>query len=225
MFGAWLALAAEPRAPGVVVVPEALGRDEDLAVQCQHWASQGFHALGPDLSWRLPATAASAAMAPSAPDVDIDQGVNDLQIAIDWLRHLDGPPRPVGCVGHGLGGLLSVRAAVYGRLDAAVAYAPLGIERHLDEIPALACPVLIHLNESDPRLPAATQTRLARLLSARADAACHRYPALASRRSSEPASAAPDPASAHDHGAAAATVLAQTRSLDFLHRHLRSGNT
>lgn len=218
-FGAWLALAAPPRAPGLLLVPQGLGRDEDVAAQCQYWARQGFHTLGPDLLWRQ----APAQRGTPAHAVDIDQGVNDLQLAANWMIHLDGSPRPVGCVGHGLGGLLSFRTAVYGPLHAAVAYAPRGIERHLDEIPSLDCPVMIHLDESDAQLLPPLSSRLARALAERPGSICHRYP-VHEAGPSNPLVAGSHHATASDLDEAAhAETLAHRRTAAFLRLHLDEG--
>ncbi|UXH80506.1 dienelactone hydrolase family protein [Roseateles amylovorans] len=226
-FDAYLALAAAPDAPGIVVIPEALGRDEDLPAMCQRWAADGFHALGPDLLWRHPRPPArppAESATPPLPEApvpphphygfDVDQGVNDLQVAIDWLAGMDsshGARRRVGCVGYGLGGVLSYRAAVYGRLDASVVYYATGVERFLDEVHTPDCPMLMHVAGKDEAASPGDRHRMAQTLSARPATQLYLYP-QAPHGFARLAGPQREPAAAD---------LADQRSRDFLARHLR----
>jgi len=215
---AYLARASDPAAPGVVVLHDMLGMNADMREVCDELAAQGFHALCPDLYWRLEPGAhfcesdpaqRQAALALSRA-FDVDQGVNDLQHVIDWLRQLDGQMRLVGCVGYCLGGLLSYRVAACCRSDAAVVYYGAGIERHLDEVGTLACPLLIHLAALDEYILPPTQAALAQALLPVAGVDLRIYPQTHhgfARRGGR-------------HYDQEAAGLADQRSLAFLRHHL-----
>lgn len=186
-FRGHLVRTDDPDAPGVVVLHEIFGLNADMRELCARLADEGFHALCPDLFWRQrPGIDRPAAdVAGDGPDemalrrgFDVDEGVNDVQLAIDLLARLDGaegPPRRVGCLGFCLGGLLSYRVAACCRTDAAVAYYGAGIERHLDEIRSLGAPLLLHLAEHDEFVPASAQRRIADVLAADPRVQLHRH--------------------------------------------------
>ncbi|SEK25798.1 carboxymethylenebutenolidase [Roseateles sp. YR242] len=214
----YLARAKDPAAPGVVVIQEMLGVNADMRQVCDHLAEQGFHALCPDLYWRLrPGVVFSEHDASERQDAlalsrafDVDQGVNDLQHVMDWLRQMDGQPRKVGCIGYCLGGLLSYRVAACCRSDAAVVYYGAGIERYLDEAGTVACPLMIHLAAHDEFIPPSTQAILTRSLAPLPTVALHLYREARhgfARRGGR-------------HFDPVAAELADARSLQFLRKYL-----
>lgn len=217
-LGAYLARARDPGAPGVVVIQEMLGVNADMRAVCDRLAEQGFHALCPDLYWRLRPGVVFSEHVPAerqaALDLsrafDVDEGVNDLQHVVDWLGQLDGLQRKVACVGYCLGGLLSYRIAACCRADAAIVYYGAGIERYLDEAGTLACPLLIHLAAQDEFIPPSTQAVLAKALEPMSAVELHLYRDVRhgfARREGR-------------HYDETAAALADARSLRFLKQHL-----
>lgn len=218
VIDAYLALARQPDAPGVVVLHEMLGVNADMHRICDRLAAQGFHALCPDLYWRQRPRALFSEHDNAQRDAalrlgrsfDADLGTNDLQHIMDWLRQMDGGSRKVGCIGYCMGGLLSYRVAACCRSEASVVYYGVGIERFLDEAHTVACPLLIHLAEQDDFIPPTTQDEMARRLQADATALIHTYPNTRhgfARRGGR-------------HFDAAAALLADERSSRFLAQHL-----
>jgi carboxymethylenebutenolidase len=222
VIDAYLALARQPDAPGVVVLHEMLGVNADMLLICDRLAAHGFHALCPDLYWRQRPRALFSEHDPEEREAalalgrafDADLGTNDLQHIMDWLRQLEGGPRKVGCVGYCLGGLLSYRVAACCRSDAAVVYYGVGIERYLDEVHTLACPLLVHLAAQDDFIPPTTQAALSDRLTAVSGTVLLSYPDTRhgfARRGGK-------------HFDAAAAMLADERSRRFLAQHLHAGN-
>lgn len=221
VIDAYLALARQPDAPGVVVLHEMLGVNADMQRICDRLAAQGFHALCPDLYWRQQPRALFSEHDHAERETalrlgrsfDADLGTNDLQHIMDWLRQMDGGARKVSCVGYCMGGLLSYRVAACCRSDASVVYYGVGIERFLDEAHTVACPLLIHLADQDDFIPPSTQDEMSRRLQADSAALIHAYPNTRhgfARRGGR-------------HFDAAAARLADDRSSRFLAQHLHAG--
>jgi carboxymethylenebutenolidase len=97
---------------------------------------------------------------------DIDQGVEDLCIAMAWARQMCGTSGKVGVMGFCLGGLMSFLTAARRGADAAVAYYGGGTERYVDESRQLAAPLLMHLAEEDEFISHAAQATIRAALSA-----------------------------------------------------------
>jgi carboxymethylenebutenolidase len=218
VIDAYLARARDATAPGVVVLHEMLGVNADMQQVCDRLAAQGFHALCPDMYWRQRPralfsehdnTEREEALALGR-SFDVDLGVNDLQHVMDWLRQLDGQTRKVGCVGYCLGGLLSYRVAACCRSDAAVVYYGVGIERHLDEVHTVACPLLIHFAAQDDFIPPSTLVAMSQVLRPVFGLELQQYPNTRhgfARRGGK-------------HFDAGAAALADERSHAFLKAHL-----
>ena len=51
-FKALSVAATQANAPGLVLVQEIFGINSSMEAAAQHWASQGYHVVCPDLFWR-----------------------------------------------------------------------------------------------------------------------------------------------------------------------------
>jgi carboxymethylenebutenolidase len=107
-----LHVTAAPGAPGVLIIADMLGRSlfyEHLAALL---AAAGFQALLPDVFFRqgpLSQPGTEAAFARRA-RLDERQSVDDLRVAIDWLRERSTTPQ-VGSVGFCMGGTFALDLA------------------------------------------------------------------------------------------------------------------
>ncbi len=118
----YLAEAADPKAPGVVVIQEWWGLQGQIKGVCDRLAAEGLTALAPDLyggkvvPYHDPA-AANAAMAALDFKATTDQAVRG---AVQFLKKRGGK---VGLTGFCMGGAVTVIGAVHiPELDAAVCF-------------------------------------------------------------------------------------------------------
>src|SRR5277367_4697050 len=126
-FSAYL---AEPsgtgKAPGMIVIQEIFGINDNVRAICDDYAAQGYIAVAPDLFWR------------QEPGVQLDsntkegwakamtlfqgfseaKGVEDLIATLAWLRTQPRVGGKVGCVGYCLGGKLAYLMATRSNVDA-----------------------------------------------------------------------------------------------------------
>src|SRR3954454_14068243 len=96
--------------PGVVVLQEWWGLDDDIRKVCDRFAEEGFFALAPDFyrgeTTEQPDEAEQKMMAMS-----MDQAEKDMRGAVDYLAGRDGVEGGIGAVGWCLGGGLAVWTA------------------------------------------------------------------------------------------------------------------
>ncbi|RAK52715.1 dienelactone hydrolase family protein [Phenylobacterium deserti] len=221
--GPFRAFVARPEAttprPVVLVLQEILGVNANMREVAEAFATQGYIGLAPDLFWRFEPGFESEGDDPAEWEkalgfygaYDIDQGVADVQAAVATARTLPGADGKVAVMGYCLGGLMSFLTAARTEVDAAVAYYGGGTERFVAEAASLRAPFLTHLAEADEYIDAAARAKIQDALSRRPNAEVHTYPgrnhAFARHRG------------AHFHAADAA--LADSRTAEFLARHLR----
>lgn len=183
-MGAYLARPPAGRGPGVLVIQEIFGVTPGLRAICDGWAARGYLALCPDLFWRqAPAVDLDSA---SAPDLaramtlyqgfDRTKGIEDLQVALAFLRVMQGCTGKVGVVGYCLGGFLAYALACEGDADAAVGYYGVGIETALDRASTIAAPLLLHIAGRDSFVPPAAQQQLQAALAGHPQISLHLYP-------------------------------------------------
>jgi carboxymethylenebutenolidase len=157
--GAFACHVAEPAGTpkgAIIVIQEIFGVNPGIRAKCEQWAEKGYVALAPDLFWRIePGFVAD----PDVPEqfqtslgmmqkFNQDQGVRDIQAAIDEARRLAGNGK-VGVVGYCLGGRLAFMVAARTDADASVGYYGVGIDGLLGEAKAIAHPVLLHIPTAD----------------------------------------------------------------------------
>lgn len=156
-FGAYIARPATTPAAGLVVIQEIFGVNAAMRQICDDYAAQGFLAVCPDLFWRQTPgvqltdktqeewNQAFAYMN----GLDQDLAVEDLKAAVSWLRGQPDCTGKVGTVGYCLGGRLAYRMAARSDADANVGYYGVGLGGMLDEVDAIAKPLLLHIAELD----------------------------------------------------------------------------
>jgi carboxymethylenebutenolidase len=168
-FGAYLAMPASGRGPGLVVIQEIFGVNSVMRTIADEFAARGYFALAPDLFWRLePGVQLSDrtdAEWKRAFDLmgrfDQDTGIKDVQASINYLRHsVAGCTGKVGAVGYCLGGLLAFLTATRTDCDACVGYYGVNIQEKLSEATKIRKPVMLHIAGKDEYVPPEAQKKI-----------------------------------------------------------------
>jgi carboxymethylenebutenolidase len=145
--------AAEPL-PGIIVIHEWWGLNDDIKALTRRLAGEGYVALAVDLYGGVTAETPDAARALMAALVgDPDAARNNLRQAYDYLEKYAFAPR-IASIGFGLGGGLSLETALDypGELDATVMYyGPVQTDRA--RLAALNVPILGFFGAEDASIP------------------------------------------------------------------------
>jgi carboxymethylenebutenolidase len=218
-FGAYIARPKVLPAPAVVVLHEVFGVNADIRKTCGELAEEGFIAVAPDLFWR------------QEPGVDLgvtseadwqhglrlyqaydrDAGVRDVKDTANVVAKLPNCTGKVAVLGYCLGGLMTFLTAARYSVDAAVAFHGGDTEKYLGEVNGLDAPLLMHLAEEDEFISKPAQAEIKTALASKPNATVYSYPgqhhAFARHNGT--------------HYNAAAAVLANGRTTEFLHQQLR----
>jgi carboxymethylenebutenolidase len=211
-FSAYLALPSSGRGPGVVVLQEIFGVNANMRSVCDWLAGVGFVAICPDLFWRiepgieLDESQRDRAMA-CLGKLDPGKAVDDAAAAVEFLRNHPACTCRVGAVGYCLGGRLAYLLAARHKIEAAVSYYGVMIEKSLDEAKNLSCPLMLHIAGLDQYGSPEIQKQIQAGLP---DQTIHIYP------NSDHAFAR----KTGMHYDSSAAELADLRTIDFLVRHV-----
>jgi carboxymethylenebutenolidase len=170
----WLAPAAQAGGPGVVVIQEWWGLNDQIRGVAERLAQAGFTALVPDL-YRGKQTVEEEEANHLMQGLDFgDAATQDVRGAVQHLK-AQGAPR-VACIGFCMGGAVSLLAACNSpELDAVVTWYGLPPLEYIDAT-KLKLPVLGHWATQDEFFPIATVDQLeAKLKEAKVDFTFHRY--------------------------------------------------
>jgi carboxymethylenebutenolidase len=217
-FTGYLAVPKGGSGPGIVVAQEIFGVNAVMRAVCDLLASQGYVALCPDIFWRIEPgiqiTDKTDAEWKRAFELfnlfDVDKGVGDLQAGLAQLRRHPACTGKVGSVGYCLGGKLAYLMATRSDVDCSVGYYGVGIQDLLGEAKNIRKPLALHLAEKDQFVPPPAQEKIKQALKDNPLVTLYSYPGV-------------DHAFARVGGAhydAAAASLANSRTSEFLHRHL-----
>jgi carboxymethylenebutenolidase len=217
VFRGYLATPASRKGPGILLCQEIYGINDHIREIADQFAEEGYFVLAPDLFHRL------------EPNVELGYGEEDRQKAFDLYQRFDedkaakdinsalGALRAVrGCngkvaaLGYCLGGKLAYLAAARTRVDAAIGYYGVYIEKNLWEASKIRCPLLLHFAGNDRYVPPATIEKIRRPLAKLPEFESHIYPGVdhAFNCKERPV---------YDR---AASSIAYTRSIAFLRRHI-----
>ena len=216
-FHAHVVRPARAVAPAIVVGQEIFGINADMRETCAELAAQGFIAICPDLFWRQePGVELShlhdwdhALRLYMA--FDRDKGVADIAATVQVARTLQGASGKVGVMGYCLGGLMTFLTAARTPVDAAVAYYGGETDKYVQEMPAVAGPLLMHLGEEDEFISTDAQRAITNAAHGLANVQVHRYAGCMHAFARHGGT----------HYDAAAARLANGRTHDFLVRHLQ----
>ncbi len=217
-FSAYVARPSKVSAPAVVVIQEIFGVNQVMRDITDGLAALGFLAICPDLFWRIEPgidiTDRSEAEWKRAFELfnafDVDAGVGDIAATIDHIRKDAGCNGKVGAVGYCLGGQLAFVTATRTDADACVSYYGVGLENRVAEAEKLTHPLLMHIAEEDQFVPKLAQAVILTALKDHPLIEIHTYPGCDHAFARE----------GGDHFDAAATKLANGRTLSFLSRTL-----
>jgi len=168
-YSAYLALpksASTPgdsRAPGIVLLPEVFNTNPHIRSVCDGYADDGFVVLAPDVYWRQEADAYMAytdegrAKAQALRgELDTDQFAMDLEDTVNTLRARPECNENVGVMGFCLGGKFTYLSAVRPKIQAAVSYYGVEIDKYLEEAKNSNCTFHLHFAENDQHVPLPT---------------------------------------------------------------------
>ena len=218
-FDAYLALPASGSGPGIVLLQEIFGVNQDMRTIADWYAARGFVVICPDLFWRqernVQLTDQTDAEWQKAfalyQGLDVDKAVDDAGATLQFLRQHPACTGKVGAVGFCLGGKLAYLIAVRYHPDCSVGYYGVGIENALEELANLRHPLMLYVAELDQYCPTAAQAQLHAAMDGNPLVTMHDY-------------ARCDHGFARVGGAhynAAAAELANLRTLEFFTRHLQ----
>lgn len=217
-FKAYLSLPPSGRGPGLVVLQEIFGVNAVMRGICDQFAQAGFVTFCPDLFWRIQPgiqiTDKSEAELQQAfklyGDYDVDAGMGDIAQAIETLRDRPECDGTVGAIGYCLGGYLAFLTACRTSADASVGYYGVGIENSLAEANNLDRPLMLHIAERDQFVPPDAQARIHAAFDDHDTIVLHDYAGM------EHAFARTEGL----HFDEASAALANTRTVEFLRKHL-----
>lgn len=217
-FSAYLATPSSGHGAGILVIQEIFGVNRVMRRITDDLAAQGYFALCPDLFWRqqpgIQLTDQTDAEWARAFELfkgfNEASGIEDLKVALTYLRGLKGATGKVGSVGYCLGGRLVYLMAARSDADCNVSFYGVGIENNLDEAKGIRRPTILHIAENDSYVPPDAQDKIKRALKNHAHVTIHTYPGM------EHAFARVG-GKHYDKGAA---DLANARSRDFFRQHL-----
>ncbi|SCK24763.1 carboxymethylenebutenolidase [Variovorax sp. HW608] len=183
-FGAYLAVPAGGKGPGIVLAQEIFGVNKTMRQVADYYAEEGYVVLVPDLFWR------------QEPGVELDEsqfdralalyqgfdearGVHDIQAALGALRACPEFAGGAGVLGFCLGGKLAYLAACRTDADVAIGYYGVGIEQALGEADRLnGKPLVLHIAEKDGFCPPEAREAILKALGGRAGVELYVYPGV-----------------------------------------------
>ena len=214
-FRAFVSKPASETAPGIVLLQEESGTNNQIENMCDLLAEEGYLVVAPDVFARLDR---DVNLGYSQEDVergvplserfDTEQGLRDIGVAIAALRAMPGCDGKVGTIGFSLGGTLAVLAAARYDVQCAISYYGVGIERHLDEGNLITSPLVMHFAEEDKFSSPETISAIRRAFAGHKNVKVYTYPGV------DHAFASPESAS-HNKPAAS---MAYSRSFAVLQR-------
>lgn len=214
----WLVEPAQPAgAPGLVVIQEWWGLNDQIKGVARRYAEAGYRVLVPDL-YRGAVTVEAKEAEHLMTGLNFgDAAGQDVRGAAQHLRGLGCAK--VGVTGYCMGGALTLLAACFApEVDAAATWYGFPPLEYLDT-QALRAPILGHFATQDPFFAYAQVPALeARLKAAGVPVTFHSYEALHAFANETQVDPVREPSNRYDPAAAA---LALERTLAFLGQHLR----
>ena len=167
-FTGYLAKPASGKGPGIIVIQEIFGVNANIRAIADGYAAQGYFALAPDLFWRVEPNVQLTDKSKAEWDkafalmnaFDQDQGVKDIQSAIDILRKTPGCTAKIGAVGYCLGGRMAYLIAARTNVDASVGYYGVMIDKNIGEAKNIKVPLVLHVPTADKFVPPEAQAAM-----------------------------------------------------------------
>ena len=153
--------------PGVIVIQEWWGINDNIKDIARRFAAVGFVALAPDLYHGKvtaePNEAQKAAMA-----LDLNEVAKDLHGALVALQsRAEVTPKKIGVTGFCLGGMITLKFAAQAgaELGAAVSFYGGGYDPTEAEVQAMQCPILAIYGSEDQSTPEPLREKLRKFLT------------------------------------------------------------
>lgn len=182
-FKAYLAKPEKGSGPGIVLLQEIFGVNQYIRDVADYYAEEGYVVLAPDLFWRLePGVELTEAEFEKAfglyQKFDVAKAVEDIAASVAALRAQPACVGKVGALGFCLGGALAYLAAAHCGVDCAVGYYGVGIEKMLDLVPRIKCPLVLHFAAEDKFVPEAAREQVKAAFAGNEAAEIHVYPGV-----------------------------------------------
>ena len=216
-FDAYLALPAGGYGPGIVVLQEIFGVNDNVRSIADWYAAHGFVAIAPDLFWRLEP---GVQLTDKGDDwqkaiayyqrLDEAKAVEDSAATLEFLKRHTACSGRAGAVGFCLGGNLAYLLSVRFKPDCAVGYYGVSIEKSLSEATNLTSPLMLHIAGDDKFCPPEAQRQIHEALDGNTLVTLHDYPHEGHAFGRV----------GGEHYNAAAAELANLRTLEFFVTHL-----
>jgi carboxymethylenebutenolidase len=149
----YLARPASGKGPGVIVIQEWWGLNDNIKGIAERFAAEGYLALAPDL-YHGKVTAEPDEAGKIMMELKMEEAAKELSGAYDFLKNHEAGTGKVGSVGFCMGGRLSLFIATLKPIDAPVIYYGVMMGEQPD-ITKLVGPVLGHYAENDGWIPVA----------------------------------------------------------------------
>lgn len=180
-FQGYLALPPAGKGPGLVLIQEIFGVNDNIRKTADLYAEEGYVVLAPDIFWRQE-PGLQLGYSPEERQqglalmgkLDEVQTLADIQASITTLRHNPACTGKVGVVGFCMGGKLAFLAASRTDADVAVSYYGVGLENYLAE--KIRCPLTLHIAAEDAMVPPEAQQKIQAGLAANPLVRIHVYP-------------------------------------------------
>ncbi len=209
----YLSLPPSGKGPGLVICQEIFGVNAAMRQIADRYAEEGYVTLVPDLFWRmeqgvdLDYTEEGFVKAFDFYNrFDVDQGIDDLGVALDCLKNRDKHTGKVAILGFCLGGRMAYLTAARKDPSAAIAYYGVGIDADLDEAKNITCPTVLHFALNDQFVPQEAITRIEEALKSHPSVQTFTYPGVDHAFARE----------GGDHYNRPASLMAQSRTLQVL---------
>jgi carboxymethylenebutenolidase len=143
----YLARPVSGKGPGVIVIQEWWGLNNNIKGIADRFAAEGYLALAPDL-YHGKVTAEPDEAGKLMMELKMEEAAKDMSGAVDFLRNHENGTGKVGSVGFCMGGRLSLFVSTMKRIDATVIYYGVMMGEQPD-ITKLQGPVLGHYAGND----------------------------------------------------------------------------
>lgn len=142
-----LARPRAQRAPGVILIHEWWGLNDEMRAAAERMADQGFLALAVDL-YEGQVTGDPQRARELMSTMDGAKARETLVGWVEWLRQAQGSSGRIATLGFCMGGAWSLNASLATPVDATVIYYG-GVQKSAQELAALRGPVLGHFGRED----------------------------------------------------------------------------
>ena len=159
-FNAYMSVPSNPNGRGVLILHEIFGVNSAMRALADRFARDGYHAMVPELFWRTaPGVELNYSRAETLRAMEMvseyqsEDGIVDTWDAVQHLSAIANVA-DVALVGLCLGGLLAYRTASRHPVAAAISFYSTDINKHMDEMVSIGCPLAFHYGAKDRFIPA-----------------------------------------------------------------------